>query len=336
MKRVLIIGSGIAGLSCAIECGRQGISTILASPYASERAQSVMAAGGINAAVEGSGDRAGDDDAGDSVQCHIDDTLKGGVYLDDEEAVKGLCSEAPEIVNWLEQIGVVFTRDEKGKVDRRAFGGQTYSRTAYSGAATGKQIVTALVRQSRRYESEGLLERKFGFHFHSALIKDGVCYGALLFDMRKRCLTPVYADAVVIATGGQNKLYGKTTGSRLCDGYAAGKLFEQGVRLKNLEFVQYHPTSIETPQKRMLISEAARGEGGRLYYVEEGRRVYFMEDKFGPKGNLMPRDVVSRHIYDAPSQVYLDIAFLGAQKIHTKLEEVYELCKGYIGLDVTK
>ena len=146
----------------------------------------------------------------------------------------------------------------------------------------------------------------------------------------------VYADAVVVATGGQNVLFGKTTGSTQCDGYVAAKLYEQGARLKNLEFIQYHPTTIETPQKRMLISEAARGEGGRLYYIDNGQRVYFMEELYGERGNLMPRDIVSKCIYSAPSQVYLDITFLGEKRIQSRLFEVAEVCRKYAGLDVTK
>ena len=143
-------------------------------------------------------------------------------------------------------------------------------------------------------------------------------------------------DAVVVATGGQNLLFGKTTGSTQCDGYVAAKLYEQGVRLKNLEFIQYHPTTVETPQKRMLISEAARGEGGRLYYIDNGRRVYFMEDLYGERGNLMPRDIVSKCIYDAPSQVYLDLSFLGEKIIRSRLLEVAEVCRKYAGIDIVK
>jgi succinate dehydrogenase / fumarate reductase flavoprotein subunit len=116
----------------------------------------------------------------------------------------------------------------------------------------------------------------------------------------------------------------------------AAKLYEQGARLKNLEFIQYHPTTVETPQKRMLISEAARGEGGRLYYIENGHRVYFMEDLYGERGNLMPRDIVAKCIYDAPSQVYLDISFLGKSIIESRLFEVSELCKKYTGINVCK
>jgi succinate dehydrogenase / fumarate reductase flavoprotein subunit len=322
----LVIGSGLAGLSCAIALAENGIRSTLVSPYPSERAQSVMAAGGINASL-------GEDD---SPERHAEDTLKSGGNIAGKEAVGGLCSAAPEIVRWLDSLGVVFNRDENGKVALRAFGGQSRKRTAYAGASTGKQIMTALIREARKYESNEMITRLLGRQFQSALIENGKCYGALLYNEKNCKIEVVYADAVVAATGGQNLLFGKTTGSTQCDGYTAAKLYEQGARLKNLEFIQYHPTTVETSQKRMLISEAARGEGGRLYYEENGKRVYFMEDLYGERGNLMPRDIVSKCIYDAPSQVYLDIAFLGEKRIKSRLLEVFEVCKTYAGIDATK
>ncbi|MGN0808112.1 MAG: FAD-binding protein [Candidatus Coproplasma sp.] len=327
MKRVLVIGSGISGLVCSIKCAQAGHNVILVSPFGSERSQSVMAAGGINAALNTKGED-------DSVESHVEDTLRGGCDIASRSAVEGLCKSAPEIIGWLESIGTVFTRDSNGLIDLRAFGGQSHRRTAYSGASTGKQIVTALVHEARKYECMGLIERRLNLNFHSALIEQGECFGALLYNSVTRTLESIFADAVVMATGGQNGIFGKTTGSLLCDGYAAGKLFCQGARLKNLEFIQYHPTTIETPVKRMLITEGARGEGGRLYYLEGDRRVYFMEDKYGEKGNLMPRDIVSKCIYDAPSQVYLDISFLGRKIIKSKLSEVDSICRNYAGIDV--
>lgn len=328
MKRVLIIGSGIAGLSCAVSCAEKGMDVTLVSPFPSERSQSVLAAGGINAVVEPY-------ETGDSIECHVEDTLRGGRYIAGKEAVRGLCESAPEILRWLEKLGTVFTTED-GIVSKRAFGGQTYKRTCYCGASTGKQIVTALVMEARRYEGLGRIKRRLRMNFYSALIRNGVCYGAVLYNETTGCPEAIAADSVVIATGGQNALFGKTTGSTQCDGYVAGKLFTQGVELKNLEFIQFHPTTIETEQKMMLISEAARGEGGRLYYEENGRRVYFLEDRFGKSGNLMPRDVVSRCIEEVSKDVFLDVSFLGKETIFKKLPEVYEVCKKYRGIDVTE
>ncbi len=329
MKDALIIGSGIAGIECAVRCAQLGVHVTLASPVPSERAQSVMAAGGINAVLA-------DHDPGDSVACHIEDTLKGGAYLGGKKAVTGLCEHGEEIIHFLESIGTVFTVDENGKPAIRTSGGQSYRRTHYCGSSTGKQIVSALVMESRRYEAAGLIKRRLGCWFYSALIQDGTCFGALLFDEHARELEAVYADAVVIATGGQNALFGKTTGSTQCDGYAAGKLFTQGALLKNLEFIQYHPTTIETPQKRMLVSEAVRGEGGRLFYLENDRRVYFMEDKYGPRGNLMTRDVVSREIHSSGKDVFLDASFMDKALIERKFPEVRELCMKYLDIDIAE
>ena len=329
MNKVLIIGSGISGLSCGIKCAENGIAALLVSPFSSERSQSVMAAGGINAVLT-------DCDSGDSVESHIEDTLKGGCGLGGTKAVTGLCSRGAEIINYLERIGTVFSVDNSGRPARRAFGGQSHKRTCFCGASTGKQIVSALVMEARRYEAAGLIKRRLWSCFHSALIRNGKCCGALLYDESTGKLEAVYADAVVIATGGQNSVFGKTTGSTQCDGYAAGKLFMQGVELKNLEFIQYHPTTIETPQKRMLISEAVRGEGGRLFYHENGRRIYFMEDKYGSRGNLMTRDVISREIYSAKRDVFLDISFLNKKDIDRKLPEVRDICRKYRGIDISK
>ena len=285
-----------------------------------------MAAGGINASV-------GKDD---SPERHANDTLMSGGNIAGREAVFGLCTSAPDIIGWLEKIGVVFTRDGQGKLALRALGGQSRNRTVYAGASTGKQIMSALIREARRHEVSGVIKRLLSRQFYSALIKDGKCYGALLYNEIERKIEAVYADAVIVASGGQNLLFGKTTGSTLCNGYVAAKLYEDGARLKNLEFIQYHPTTVETSQKRMLISEAARGEGGRLYYLENGERVYFMEKLYGERGNLMSRDVVSKCIYDAPSQVYLDVSFLGGELIDSRLSEVAEICKRFAGIDVKK
>lgn len=329
MKDVLIIGSGISGMACAIQCAELGLHAVLVSPLPSERSQSVMAAGGINAVTA-------EHEDGDSVACHIEDTLRGGAWLCGRNAVTGLCEHAEGVIRQLEHIGTVFSVDENGRPLMRSFGGQTHRRTHYCGSSTGKQIVSALVMQARSHEATGRIDRMLGMHFHSALIMDNACYGALLYNERGKELVPLYADAVVMAVGGQNALFGKTTGSSLCDGYAVGRLFMQGAVLKNLEFVQYHPTTLETAQKRMLISEAVRGEGGRLFYLDGGERIYFMEDKYGACGNLMTRDVVSREIEACGHEVFLDASFLGQALIDARLPEVRDLCWKYRGIDIAK
>ncbi len=325
---IVIVGSGIAGMSAAIEAANRGISVTLLSSHYPERAQSVMAAGGINAVLS--------TENGDSIESHVNDTYKGGVFLEDTKTLEYFCQNAPDNIAFLESLGVMFNRDKNNNPCQRAFGGQSHRRTVYSGSSTGKQIVTALIRKCREFEAKGLINRVTGEYFHSALIKDGFCNGVIMCDPFTGELKPYFGHAVIIATGGQNVLFGKTTGTSICDGYTTAKLFSQGVTLRNLEFIQYHPTTIETSHKRMLITEAARGEGGRLYYLKDNKRIYFMEDLYGENGNLMPRDIVAKCIYDCPSQVYLDISFLGKELIMERLLEVYDLCMEYIGIDVTK
>lgn len=325
--KILVIGSGISGLCAAIEAAGRGHTVHLVSTFSSERSQSVMAAGGINAVSA---------ENGDSPEQHMHDTLKGGCFLEDEKELLEFCRSSPDNLRFLSELGVRFNREPDGSLSKRMLGGHSRKRTSFAGAATGKQIVTALANKCREYEIKGTVTRVLGLRFYEALIRDGVCYGASFCSEADGSLHSFHADATVMATGGMNQLFGKTTGSAICDGYAAARLLGQGVELRNLEFIQYHPTTIETDHKRMLISEAARSEGGRLFYVrDDGSRCYFMEERYGPNGNLMPRDVVSRCIYACPSQVYLDLTFLGAEKIHERLEEVYQICRDYVNLDVT-
>jgi len=328
--KAIIVGSGVSGLNCAYNLAKNDVQVILVSPEIPERSQSVMAAGGINAAINTMNED-------DSYLLHIEDTVKSSKFIESRETIEGLCENAPNIVNGLSDMGVMFNRSEDGGLLCRAFGGQCKKRTVFAGASTGKQIVTALTGKIRKLQSEGKITHILKHRFLMGLIDKGVCYGGLFLDESDNSVKAIYADALVMATGGQNKLFGKTTGSMLCDGFAAAKLFTQGVELKNLEFIQYHPTTIETAAKRMLISEAARGEGGRLfYYNEDGSRCYFMEDKYGEKGNLMSRDIVSKEEYDTGKDVFLDVSFLGEALIKEHLGEIYDLCKDFINIDITK
>ena len=272
--KVLIIGNGIAGMSAAIEAAELDDEVILVSPVQSERTQSVMAAEGINAVVDTAEE--------DSVVWHANDTLESGCFLEKEEDVRNLCEKAPEHLKWLDEMGVLFDRNEDDTWKVKASGGQSRKRTVYSGDSIGKQIVTAMTQKCLEYEIKGKIEKKIGLYFYSALIRDEKCYGALFYNPESKMLIPVYADAVICATGGMNKLYGKTTGSELNDGYVTGKLF--------------------------LIPESVRSEGWRLYYKNRSHSVYFMEEKYGTEGNLMSRDLVAREIAMCPGQVYLENA----------------------------
>ena len=337
MKTIIVIGNGLAGTSAAIKAAESGIKVIQIAPLQSERAQSVMAMGGINAAL----DTKGQDD---SVEQHFEDTMKSGCHINNEEAVRALTQRAPEIVRWLGSIGVNFTHDSKGNIDLRYFGGQKKMRTAYAGARTGRQIMSALIMKARKYESEGMIEKHIGWKLLSLVTdKSDRCVGVVVINSNTDEIRAYSADAVVLATGGPNSLFGKTSGSVMNDGGASGIAFCKGVEFANLEMIQYHPTTIATPGKRMLITEAARGEGGKLYTIKDGRKWYFMDEWYPGVGALMPRDVVSRSIYkvcnemhlgiDGKNYVYLDITGIDKKRVMTALDEVVDTCHKYINLD---
>ena len=305
MVDIIVVGAGIAGLTASIKACDKGANVSLISSDYSERSQSVMAMGGINAALNTKGEN-------DSTDQHFTDTLNGGCKINNEKAVEMLTSDAPQIIDWLERIGTSFSRDENGNVDMRNFGGQKKKRTVYAGSRTGKQIVSSLVSLCRKRETEGKIKRFVGYRFLSLIFTDeNECCGINCIHEDTQELRSFIGDAVIIATGGYNSLFGKILGSTQNDGFATAKLFTQGVRLANLEMVQYHPTTVKTPQKRMFITEAARGEGGKLFVMKDGKPWYFMKDFYPELADLMPRDVVSRSIFKVSDggkkDVYLDL-----------------------------
>ncbi len=329
-----IIGAGLAGLSAALTLAEQGVPCNLVSYAPSERSQSVMAEGGINAALDTSGEH-------DTIEEHYADTLKGGVYLADENAVWGLCSHAPEIVKKLDRLGVPFSHNDKGIV-QRYFGGQKKKRTAYVKASTGKMLVTALIDEVRKYEVKGLITRYPRHRFVQLMLDNGACQGVQIAD-RFTGEPNMLSGAVIIACGGMAGLFdGMTTGSTHNTSDVAATLFAQGVELSNLEFVQYHPTTIGISGKRLLISEAARGEGGRLFVRRNGEPWYFMEEKYPELKNLMPRDVVSAEMVavtardDCEDQVYLDMTGIDKKVWKTRLSDLRDQCVHYIAVDPMK
>ena len=329
----------MAGLTCSVKLAECGNKVKLFSPAPSERSQSVMAMGGINAALNNKGQD-------DSPRQHYEDTINGGQQINNPNAVEKLTRDAPEIIEWLSDIGTSFTRDENQNIDQRYFGGQKKKRTVYAGARTGKQVLTAINAMSRKYEQENLIKRYIGWRFLSLILnKQKECTGAILINEYTDEIKPFKSDCVVIATGGMNKIFGKISGSLQNDAGTTARLLHQEVKLANLEMIQFHPTTIKTPVKNMLITEAARGEGGRLYTIKDGKPWYFMEEWYPELGVLMPRDVVSRSIYKVCNQlnlgingenfVYLDVSFLPEETVKVKLDEVYEVCTKYLNLDPT-
>jgi len=332
--KFIITGAGLAGLSAAISCAKHGRVCILVSAQASERAQSVLAEGGINAALNTKGEH-------DSIYEHYTDTIECGSHLADPNAVEGLVNAAPEIVDMLVRLGVPFNRD--GSLpDLRSFGGQKKKRTAFAKSSTGKMLMTALIDEARKYEARGLIERMPHHTFVELFISDGQCGGCFIRD--------TYTDEVlylrgmvILASGGLNGMFGEhTTGTVQNTGEVTATVFRQGVTLGNLEFIQYHPTTIPVTGKRCLLSEAARGEGGRLFVKRDGVPWYFMEEKYPELGNLTRRDIVTREMTfirgrkDCGSQIYLDMTHIRHSVWADKLTEIREECIHYLSLDPEK
>ena len=339
MKRVNIIGAGLAGLSAAITLAEQGFACNLISLQNSERAQSVLAEGGINAALDFI------DGGHDLPTEHYKDTMNGGCDLADPEAVRGLTCDAPGIVRGLAMIGVPFHMKD-GKLVLRSFGGQKNKRTAYAKSSTGKVIVHALVDLVRKYESEGLVRRYPHHEFVRLLLSQNkgrtACDGVRIIDRHTGKMYDC-GGVVVLATGGMNGLFpGMTTGTTSNSGDVTAMVFAQGVNLSNLEMIQYHPTTIGISGKRLLVTEAARGEGGRLCVKRNGQWWYFMEEIYPELKNLMPRDVVSREMYnvvrrpDCEDQVYLDMTNLSDEIWKTKLPDMRKELIDYLGIDPKK
>ena len=329
MSRVIIIGAGLSGLSAAITLAKAGRRLALVSLQPSERAQSVLAEGGINAALDTMGEN-------DSADEHFNDTMRGGVFLASEAAVRRLTSHAPETVMWLSSLGVPFNM-KGGKIIQRNFGGQKKKRTAFAKSSTGKMIMTSLIDEARKYEDKGLIERLPHHEFIRLIIDNGECVGAVVRD-RYSGKSAGISGTVLLACGGMNGIFPEmTTGTTQNSGDAAAAAFVQGVTLSNTEMLQYHPTTIGISGKRCLVTEAARGEGGRLYIMRGDERYYFMEDRFPELKNLSPRDVVAREMFfvrrEFGGEVFLDMTGLDEEVWKSKLPDLREEIKSYLSID---
>lgn len=338
MKQVIIVGTGISGLMSAVRLAELGFSVTMLSYLESIRSASCMAQGGINAAELREND---------SVRKHFMETIIGGDWLADQQSVMEMCRFAPNIIAMYDRIGVALNRNEDGTPDTRYFGGSKYKRTHYSDTTTGAQLLNALDGQVRYYEERGLIRRIAGRDFVSALIDvNGKCTGCIVQDIYSMKLEVYTGVALVIATGGYAGLYGKSTNAILSNGAVAGQLMMQGITIANPEFVQFHPTAMAVGDKPRLISESARGEGGRLWTLRDGKPWYFLEEMYPSEGNLVKRDLASRAIYkvvnemklgvDGREQVYLDITSLSKDIMRQKLSNVIELYYKYSGDDPRK
>ena len=347
--RIIIVGGGLAGLSATIKCAEMGASVDLFSIVPVKRSHSVCAQGGINAAKNLKGE-------GDSTWQHFDDTVYGGDFLANQIPVKAMCEMAPPIIDLLDRMGVPFNRTPEGLLDFRRFGGTLYNRTAFAGATTGQQLLYALDEQVRRFEDEGKVKKYESWEFLSAVI-DGnrVCRGICAMDLRTMEVRTFPAEAVIMATGGIGAIFGKSTNSVVCTGSAQSALYQQGAYYANGEFIQVHPTSIPGEDKLRLMSESARGEGGRVWVpktpgdkrdarsIPQNERWYFLEEWYPKYGNLVPRDVATRAIHkvvyehhlgiDGQPMVYLDLTHIDRKVLDKKLEGILEIYEKFVGDD---
>src|SRR5438270_11634759 len=257
--RIIVVGGGLAGLSATIKIAEAGGHVDLFSVVPVKRSHSVCAQGGINAAKNLKGE-------GDTTWQHFDDTIYDGDFLANQPPGKDMCEAAPGIIDLLDRMGVTFNRTPEGLLDFRRFGGTLFNRTAFAGAATGQQLLYALDEQVRRYEAEGHVAKHEHWEFLSAVL-DGnrVCRGICAMDLYSMQVRIFTADAVIIATGGIGAIFGKSTNSVVCTGSEQSALYQQGCYYANGEFIQAHPTAIPGEDKLRLMSESARGEGGRVW-----------------------------------------------------------------------
>lgn len=329
---VVIIGSGGAGLMTALSCLESGVKNIAVISKAGVlNSHTVAAKGGINAAL-------GNVDV-DDWKWHAYDTIKGGDYLSDVDGVEILCKNAKQAIIDLENMGVVFSRDHKGKLAQRAYGGQTKSfgkgdvayRSCYSKDKTGHTILYSLYENCLKNGVQFFEE----FFVSDLLIEDKKCYGCLAIDMNNGQMAMFASSNVIIASGGYSQIYKNTTSSTICTGDGSALVFKEGLPLQDMEFVQFHPTGIH--DCGFLITEAARGEGAYLLN-KDGQR--FMS-KYAPKMmELASRDIISRgiatEIYegrgcgDAGDYIDLDLRHLSDDILQDKLPGVVELVKNFV------
>jgi succinate dehydrogenase / fumarate reductase flavoprotein subunit len=323
---ILIVGGGLTGLAAALSSDPH-LKVAVISKVHPLRSHSVAAQGGINAALGNSPD--GKDD---SWEKHAFDTIKGSDYLADQDIAEMMCEKAISTIYELEYLGVPFSRFPGGVIAQRPFGGAGFPRTCYAADRTGLVILHTLFEQSFRknvrFYNEWLVTK--------LVVKDGKCLGVVVYDLATGQIIPVRARAVIFATGGYGRVYLRTTNAFINHGSGIGIAYKAGVPLKDMEFVQFHPTSLFP--KNILMTEGARGEGGYLVN-NKGKR--FMADYAPSAMELAPRDIVARAIQTEIDKgngfedhyVHLDLRHLGEAKIKKRLPGIREICMDFAGLD---
>ncbi|MCM3743540.1 succinate dehydrogenase flavoprotein subunit [Sporosarcina luteola] len=338
--RLIVVGGGLAGLMATIKAAEEGVGVDLFSLVPVKRSHSVCAQGGINGAVNTKGE-------GDSPAIHFDDTVYGGDFLANQPPVKAMAEAAPGIIHLMDRMGVMFNRTPEGLLDFRRFGGTLHHRTAFAGATTGQQLLYALDEQVRRHEVAGLVQKYEHWEFLGVILdEEGICRGIKAQNMQSMEIKAFPGDAVIMATGGPGIIFGKSTNSVINTGSAASIVYQQGAKYANGEFIQIHPTAIPGDDKLRLMSESARGEGGRIWTYKDGKPWYFLEEKYPDYGNLVPRDIATREIFDVcvnqklgingENMVYLDLSHKDPKELDIKLGGIIEIYEKFTGDDPRK
>ncbi len=350
-QRVLIVGGGLAGLAATMQLADSGIKVDCMALGPVKRSHSACAQGGINSVNDVTRQQ------GDSEYLHLDDTVYGGDFLQHQPPVKEMTDWAPRIIDLMDRIGVPFNRTAEGFRDQRRFGGTLFKRTAFAGATTGQQLLYALDEQVRRHHAAGMVAMHEGWDYLGPVLDDdGRCRGAIAQNLITMEIRAFRADAVVLATGGCGLIYGRSTMSMACTGSAASRSVMAGVRYANGEFIQVHPTAIPGADKLRLMSESARGEGGRVWVpikphdprepgdIPESERYYFLEERYPKYGNLVPRDIATREIFNVcvneglsveadKECVYLDLTHIPRAELDRKLGGILHIYEKFQGVD---
>lgn len=322
---ILIVGAGLAGLRAALESIEAGKNTAILSKVHPVRSHSCAAQGGINAALT---------DRGDNWEDHALSTIKGSDYLADQEAVEIMCKEAGENLIELEHMGVIFSRDEEGRLGTRRFGGQSVARTFFVGAITGSAMLHVLYEQAVKQKAQVYEE----WFVTKLIIEDGECRGVIAMDIHSGKLEIIKAKSVILATGGAGRIFEPSTNALICTGDGLALAYDVGASLMDMEMVQYHPTGLAG--NGILLSEGARGEGAYLLN-SNGER--FMEDYAPEYLELASRDVVSRAEQIEINEgrgidgcVLLDCRHLGKSKIEERLGYLQEVATEFRGIDLSE